>query len=288
MPISEGPVHYLGKLTEASDISIPITNRAFRYGDAIFETIRLSRSKPLFYTHHYSRFILGLDAFQFEIPEEWSLQYIRDAILELAEARGLENARIRMSAFRMGHGLYTPTDNGPGLLIEASPLEQPFFQLNQKGLSLGTFEKHKIAPGPLSEVKSANAAPYVLAAIAREKSDFDELIILNTAGRIAEASSSNLFVFGDGKLKTPSLDEGCISGIMRRVLIKIAKREGIPIEEVPLELEELNSAEEVFVTNAIAGIRWISTFGEKAYGNKFISGLFGKLEERVLSEISRK
>jgi branched-chain amino acid aminotransferase len=129
--------------------------------------------------------------------------------------------------------------------------------------------------------------PYVLAARERNLGPFDELILVNDEGRAVEASSSNLFAFLHGRLVTPPESEGGIPGIMRSVILQVARKAGINVAQEPLSLGDVEAAEEVFLTNAVQGMRWVARFRAKRYPNQFAVGLFGKFEEKVLAELTR-
>ena len=280
-------IHLNGQIIPASEAGIDLSNRAFRYGDGLFETIRLTKGKALFFPLHYSRFVLGMDTLQYEIPEEWAIRTLQDWIENLAEEAGIENGRVRMTAWRTGAGLYTPEALSPELLIEISPMDGPWYTWPKAGIKVDLSEEVQVGTAAWERVKKNSAIPYVLAAIERKKRGVDDLLLRNQAGRLVEATSSNIHVWLDGKLITPPEEEGGIPGVMSRVLIKIARREGIRTERRPLELGDLEQAKELFLTNVISGMRWVESYRDKKFANDFAFGLFGKLEEKVLREISK-
>ena len=138
-------------------------NRGFRYGDGLFETIRVFDGKAPFVVKHFERLKKGLSLLKFEIPEFYSESFFCDEIEKLTE--GIGNHRIRLSVFRSEGGFYTPTDNHPNFLIEDQILDNSGFKLNEKGLAIGIFEDLKISNNLLSSLKTANSLSYILAGI---------------------------------------------------------------------------------------------------------------------------
>jgi branched-chain amino acid aminotransferase len=284
-------IWYGGTVRPSAEGPGPTAQRAWRYGDGLFETLRVCKGTPLFFTRHYSRLILGMDTLGLAVPEHWQPGWLRLAVVDLLEARGLANARVRLQVWRAGGGLYTPQSDAPDLLIEAEALSGPFYGFPREGLHLGVAESVTLARRPIDAVKGAVALPYVLAAREREalraNGGPDELLLRNDAGRPVEAVSANLFAFGPEGLCTPPLSEGGIPGVMRRVILRAARAEGIPVSERPLTDADLLAADELFLTNVIQGMRWVARFGDREYANSFAAGLFGKLEEKVLAELAR-
>jgi branched-chain amino acid aminotransferase len=292
-----GHVWYDGRLMPSAEWPGHEAWRAIRYGDGLFDTLRVSKGVPLFFTRHYSRLILGMETLGMEVPEHWQLGWLREAILRLTEAQDQPNARVRMQVWRTGYGRYASSSHAPSILIESEALDQPFYGINREGLVLDVAESVRLSQRPLDRVKGAVAMPYVLAAREREQRQRaaaeqgsrgpDELLLLNSEGRVAEATASNLFAFRDGVLFTPPEEEGGIPGVLQRVLLQVAKKAGIPCKRQALELKDLDLAEELFLTNAIRGMRWVGVYRGRELPNQFSVGLFGKLEEKVLSELSR-
>lgn len=284
---SDSPlIFYKNRITASSDWQLPSSNRSFRYGDGVFETIRICKGVPLYFPHHYSRFILGLEVLKLEIPEFWQPEWMRQTMMDLSRQNGLPNARLRMSAWRDGAGKYLPQSSIPELLIETESLAEPFYQWPKAGLKIDLAEGITIGRSALDRLKSANSLPYIMAAIQAKERALDDVLLMNESGYLVEASSSNLFVFKDGVLFSPPHEDGGIDGVLRRVLLKIARKEGIRVEVKRLWPDDLEQADEVFLTNVISGIRWVSRFRDREYSNQFSFGLFGKLEEKILAELS--
>ena len=268
-----------GQYLPASEWSLTSSNRAFRYGDGLFETIKVGYGKPLFFHQYYIRFIEGLTYLRIDIPEEWSMLFLQKKIEELLQQNKLPNARVRMTCWRSGKGWYAPESHLPDLLIEVFPLSDHFFQLNTEGVRAGIWKEGIRFAHAGSFFKSANAEAYVLASIDAATRHVDDMLLTNQHGRIADALYSNVFIWSGDKLMTPPVAEGCIDGVMRRVLIKYARRWGLTVEETRLEIDQLLQADEVMLTNSLQGIRWVAELESSTYSNKIASMLLSKLNE---------
>ena len=274
-------INYNGELKPANALLFKSGNRAFRYGDGLFETIRVFNGKLPFLKIHIERLRDGLKMLKFENFDHLDTAFIETEIHKLIGHIG--NHRIRLSIFRSDGGLYTPTDNRPEFLIESSALDASEFSLNSKGLNIGIYKETSLAFNSLSALKTSNSLPYILAGIYNKARGFDDCLILNTAERLCESISSNLFVIKERKIFTPPISEACIAGTMRKTIIRLAREEGLDIQEIPLSLDFLKTADELWLTNAIQGIRWVKSFEDKIFENplaqQFVKHLNFKIQE---------
>lgn len=217
---------------------------------------------------------------ELEVPyEDLKLQ-----ILQLAKENGVEQGgRARVIVWRGGAGKYSPVSPNAEYMIELIPHELNLFQLNEKGLTVDLFKQMPINPPPLSNFKTNNAIPYVLGSKWKLDQGLDDVIMLDHKGFLAEASSSNLFVFTGKKLITPDVSNGGLRGTMRKIILRLAKENGYEVEEALILPEDLNSAKEIFTTNAINGIQWVGAYLSNRYYHKESSKLIGVLNELATS-----
>ncbi|MFI5172547.1 MAG: aminotransferase class IV, partial [Chitinophagales bacterium] len=252
-----------------------------RYGDGLFETIFVSDQNPLFIDLHFNRLVAGMQMLEIDIPVEWNTDYFKNTIHELATRNNFQNARCRITVWREGEGFYLPQTNSASLLIELFSSVANEYILNEKGVVLGVFEKIPKPIHPLSVFKTANSLVYIMAAkFAREKK-FDDVVILNNERRIADAVSSNILFLKNNQLHTPALNEGGIDGVMKKVIIELCRLENIVVNETQLTIKDLISADEIFLTNVISGIRWVGEFQNRKYGNKFSTDLIYIVNEAI-------
>lgn len=256
-------------------------NRAFRYGDGFFETIRCAMGVPLWWEQHYQRMQRTAKMLRMEMPDAHHQAYFFDKISELLISnQHIEGARVRLAVFRKSGGLYKPTDNGVSFLMESNPLIDPVYRLNKTGLMMGKYPDLFKTYNQLSELKTSNALIYVLAGRYAQEKGWDDCVILNDHAQVAEATSSNIFMVKSNRLFTPSLDQGCVAGVMRAVLMQVAKQHNIKIEDCTLEYADLLDADEVFLTNAVSGIQWVKGLDHKRYFHKMAASILDLINDK--------
>lgn len=249
-------------------------NRGFRYGDGLFESMRMSGGKLNFADLHADRLQAGMNALKMEGGILFDEYFLKQKTAELVKKNKLrENARFRLSVFRDGDGLYTPDSNKCGYVLEATAMESPNYELNKKGLIINVFDEITKPVSKLSNYKTSNSLLFVMAGLYKQQHRLDEAFILNQHGFLCESISSNVFVVYDKQIYTPALSEGCIAGVMRNVVMRTAKMHAIPVIEAQINPEVLKEADEVFITNASSGIRWVMGYSRKRYFNEVTKSL---------------
>ncbi len=282
-------ISFNGKILKRNDFTISPTNRAFRYGDGVFETIRVSKGCVLWAEHHFARLSNASDVLQLIRENNWSQDQLEHQILHLCEANEHihTDARIRLSMYRNEGGYYTPLTNKSSVLIESEAIDQNRFTLNTKGISVDIFPDIPKVYNRLSALKSINAQIYILAGIYKRNKGLGDVMLLNQEGRVAEATASNIFIVQNHNLITPHLSEACVDGVMRRVIIECALESGLTVKEKSVTIDHLLTADELLLTNTIQGVRWARTFREKRYGNHLGNKLTGMLNDYA-EEYKRK
>ncbi|MCE3260127.1 MAG: 4-amino-4-deoxychorismate lyase [Bacteroidetes bacterium] len=268
-----------GHLISVYEPSVAFNNRAFRYGDSLFESIRLCNNRLMFLRDHITRLKLGMTVMRMNLPAEFIYENIQELIIQLLKHNvHAPHARIRLTVFRAEGGYYTPESNDISFLIESEELPG-FYELNQKGLWVDIYGDIKKSVNKLSNLKTGNALLYVMAGLAKQSMKLDECFIINENGAICESISSNIFAVKNGTIYTAPLTEGCIAGIMRKQIISIANQNKILTFESPLTVNTLMNADEVFLTNAIQGIQWVGQFKQRFYTNKMAQFFTDKLNQ---------
>ncbi len=256
-------INFNGTLFPADQPVLDASNRAFRYGDGLFESLRVIRGRIPFAENHFERLCRGCNLLGIDIPDHFDRSFFRKEILRIAPQH--QSYRVRFSVWRKGGGLYAPIDHGLDYLIETHVLQQDAYNWPERGLDMGLFEEVRLVPGPLSTLKSLNALPYVLAANYSVETGYDEVFVVNQAGRIAEAGSSNVFVWDGRVLYTPPLTEGCIEGVVRGVVLAHASDFDFEVVEQVVTVEQVVNAEAVLLTNSVAGVRWVGAFLDRRF-----------------------
>lgn len=234
---------YNSDILSETEFSLAPTDRAFQYGDGLFETMRYEAGKLWFLPDHYDRLRRGMAALYLDVPDRFGQDELRHTILDLIQRNnlGAGQVRVKLQLWRQPGGLYTPTTHGANWLLTVKPGQS--FALTNKP-RLGIYRDVRLSPSPLSPFKTLNALPYVLAGLYRQQHHFDEVVLLDTSGHLAECVASSLFWLKDHQLFTPSLDSGCIDGIIRRQLLR-----GHSVQEGLFLPDVLESADAVFCAN---------------------------------------
>lgn len=275
-------ISHNGNFLLSDDPVITTNNRSFRYGDALFETIRIANYNPQFLKEHLQRLFNGMKVLKMEMNPLFNETYIEHAILELAQKNNIiSDGRARLTVYRNEGGLYAPNDNKVSFVLEVYPIEEKNFMLNSKGYTVDLFTEFKKAQNALSSIKSANSAIYVMAGINKIQKQLDECLLLNDKHHIIEAISSNIFAVKNGVLYTPPVSDGCVDGVMRKKIIEIAQANKIAVYEISIMQNVLLGADEFFLTNTISGIRWVVAYKQKRYFNDTSKKLTDKLNEYI-------
>lgn len=244
-----------------------VHNRSFKYGDGLFESMKLVNGQLKFAELHADRLQQGMKGLKMEgytFMDSWLL---KEKAEELAIRNKTKNGRLRLTVYRNDGGLYTPDDNRSVWIMELTPDNGPDYTLNNRGVIMDVYTEMLKPVNYLSNYKTCNSLLYVMAGLYKKQHKLDDAFILNQAGFLCEAISSNVFVWYQNHLYTPALSEGCVAGVMRQVVIDLAIEREIPITEAQINPDILNEADEVFLTNATRGVQWVMGYGVKRYFN---------------------
>lgn len=272
-------INFNGEILPANTPLLTTTNRGFKYGDGLFESMRMFKGELKFADMHADRLQRGMRALKIDGYSQMDVWFLKAKVEELAARNKVKHCRIRLTVYRDAEGLYTPTINKMGYCIELTPADEPRYFLNNKGLIMDIFTDIPKATNYLSNIKTCNSLTYVMAGIFKEQNKLDEVFLLNQNGFLCEAGSSNVFVWYDNHLYTPALSEGCVEGVMRQVVINIAKENNIAVTEAQINPDILYEADEVFLTNASRGIQCVMGYGVKRYFNKLSKTLIDELNK---------
>jgi branched-chain amino acid aminotransferase len=272
-------INFNGELLPDDSILLTVANRAFRYGDGLFESMRLMKGKLKFAELHAERLQKGMKALKIDGYSQADSWFLREKVEELARRNKIKHGRLRLTVFRDAEGLYTPTQNKMAYCLEIQPLDEPRYFLNERGLIMDTYTELPKPLNWLSNIKTCNSLIYVMAGIYKQQNKLDDVFLINQNRYLCEANSSNIFVWYQNHLYTPALSEGCVEGVMRRVVIQLALDNNLPVTEAQINPEILNQADEVFLTNATKGIQWVMGYGVKRYFNRISKSLMDELNK---------
>ena len=245
-----------GKILNRGEAGIKPNDHSYRYGDGLFETMKLLQGKLLFSELHFERLFHGFEVLKFNVPEFFLAEKLQAEAIELCRRNQCEAlARVRLSVSRGSGGLHDGDEN-LNYVIECSPLKNK----EEKGLVIDIFPDAGKSCDVFSNLKSANFLPYVMAAKFAKENHLDDCLVLNMHGRICDSTIANIFWIKDEEIFTPPLSEGCVAGVMRRHLKEKLQATSYRLGERVCEIPDLENADEIFLTNVIRGIRSVKKF----------------------------
>jgi branched-chain amino acid aminotransferase len=272
-------INYNGKFIDGSNPIIQANNRGFRFGDGIFETMKLKKGKIIFLDEHLSRLWQGLKRFQFDLPKLFTPDYLESQILALVQKNKHSAARIRLNVFRGNGGLYDPENLHPNFIIESWDLPETNGDLNENGLQCILFKDALKSIDLYSNLKHNNYLPYLMGAIQAKKMKCNDAIIFNSNFNICDSTIANVFLIKENIIYTPALSEGCIAGVMREFIINELQKNNFNVVEQTISETELANADEVFLTNSIYNMRWVSAIDSFNYQHKMTREIYHLLKQ---------
>lgn len=224
-------------------------DRGLSLGDGLYETIRVYDGMPYALELHLARLARGAQVLG--LPLETTS--IAPAITAVLTANELTEAIVRVTLTRGvgARGLLPPPNPQPTLLVTAWPFVPSLPPQVKAHIVQMRRNEHSV----LTQLKTLNCLENILARQEAVAHGADEAILLNTLGRVAEASSANVFIVRGGGLVTPPVTEGVLPGVTRTVVMQIAHKQGLPCHEAQITVEELMQAEEVLLTNSVIELR---------------------------------
>lgn len=250
-------VCFNGIFLSANEPLFTAQNNGFRYGDGVFETMKIYKAKIFLEQFHYDRLFLSLKMLQIE--NSLMAPDLSQLILELCGKNNCEDlGRVRLAVFRN-------SENKAEFVIEAFSISDEVNKWNENGLTIDLYPYARKNPDAFSNLKTANFLPYVLASLFAKERGIDDAIVLNAFNNIADSSKANIFLIKRNEIFTPAMHQGCVSGVMRRFLLDELKKNGYRIHQQEISEEQLLEADEVFLTNSIHDIRWVQKFRDKNY-----------------------
>ncbi|OMQ10010.1 aminotransferase class IV [[Flexibacter] sp. ATCC 35103] len=267
----------------AQDDNVLTHNRAFLYGDGVFETLKIVNNKILFLEDHYFRLMASMRVVRMEIPMNFTMEFFEEQVLKLVDQKGISgSARARITVFRNDGGLYLPKTNEVSYLIHATALESTAYAINTNEYEVDLYKDFYVTKQLLSSIKTTNKMINVTGSIFAHENGLANCILVNDTKNVVEALQGNLFMVVGKKMITPPISEGCLNGIMRKQILALAKKvEGIEVLEEIISPFDLQKADELFLTNVITGIQPITKYRKKEFKSDLAHLLVQKLNESI-------
>ncbi len=277
-------INHNGELKSSNTPLFTAQNRGFLYGDAVFETLRYGQNQLHFWEDHYFRLMATMRIFRMAIPMEFTPEFLAAECLRVISAQVSPSPswRLRLTVYRADGGAYLPTSADVGYIIEAKPLANEHYNASAD-YKVDLFKDYYIQHGMLSNLKSTNKALNVIGSVFMKEQGFDNGILVNDSKEVVEFLNGNLFVFDDQGLRTPPLSSGCLDGVMRKQILRLAKKLGIHCVEETISPFDLQKVEEIFVSNSVLGIQAVSQYRRTVFQNTKSMKLLHALNDWVSS-----
>jgi branched-chain amino acid aminotransferase len=272
---TKGWLNLNGDFVEEKKPVIRADNRSFRYGDGLFETMKVILGSIRLKELHFKRLFNGMETLQIMFQGFVSDSMFEEQVMKTIRKNQIAGAaRVRLTVYRGDGGLYDLNRVTAGYVIQVWPISSSSLDLNSNGLKLGIYEGAKKSIDTLSNIKSNNYLAYAMGAVHAKRHNFNDCLILNSENRICDSTIANVFWVKDGTVFTIPLTEGCVAGVMRSHLLSELPSLGYNVMEKTASIDDLVNADEIFLTNAINGIRWVGDFQGKTYGNTLATKIF--------------
>lgn len=270
--------HYIynGKIVEAEQRILTPESRGLRYGEGVFETIKVEEKRIYFLSDHFERLSKGLKILNLQLPEFLNVAELARLILKLCKKNGHSSSRIRLMCWRKDGGLYDVVNDICEYSIQSYPLSIKY-EINSNGLDLCVYDAVKKPIDILSNIKHNNFLIYSLAARFAQSKKCNDAIVLNQEENICDTTIANIFWIKDGRIFTNPLADGPIAGVLRQQLFKHLSSLKYEIVEKSCTIDELKDADEVFITNVIRGCRWVKQIGDKNFSCEMFMAFYPKL-----------
>jgi len=246
------PIVYINGLFWAIDkATISVLDRGFAYGDGLFETMRSYSGKIFRLECHLDRLFRSAHSIFIDLP--MTKNEIRSAINASIELNKLSNSIVRLTITRgeQDPGLNIDYSVSPTVVILVRPTKVISKNVYKKGIGIKLYKKSAIrTQGISNQIKSCNYLSNILLREKAIKEGFFEAILLDNENNVTEGTFSNIFIIKNNQLKTPSLNEFVLSGIIRKSILDICRANNISFKETAITEKDLYEADEIFLTNS--------------------------------------
>ena len=268
-----------GTLVPAEQARVSVLDNGFTFGDAVYETLRTYRGRPFHLDRHLERLRASADRLGFAPP--FGDDVFARRLDELLARAGNDESYIRIILSRGEGDISYRFDRvkGPTLVMVVKPFEPPPERDYVEGIPVVIASVRRNHPRALDPaIKSNNLLNNILAVREGQARGATETILLNDLGEVAEGASSNVFVVKGGRVSTPPLAAGILSGITRRLVLDLCRDLGIPAGEETLRVADLLATDEVFITSTTKEAAPVAAIDGKPVG----SGKPGPVHKRIL------
>lgn len=262
-------INFNGQLSSKENFRLNLNNRAFRFGDSLYEEIKIVGESILFWESHYFRLMAGMRLLRMQIPIYFDMGFLESEILKTCANRAAEAHLIRLTICRKDNKSLLTKEQAVDFYIETSrkteALYKPFDGKFEVDLYKDFYENISL----LSTIETSSNLIPILSKIFALENGLDECLILNTNKNVIGAAVGNLFLIKGNSLLTPPAEDGCKKGILRNEIMKLIKKSALyQLEETSISPFELQNADEMFLVHITFGIIPISKYRKKEYARQ--------------------
>lgn len=268
-----------GRLCRGEEATLSLFDRGARDGEGLYETMRIYGGRPFLWERHLERLVLSAAVLGFPVPA--SPATLRDAVDQVLAAEALREAVVRLTVTR---GIPGGRPTRTGAWVEVEPLAGRLWRGTRAGAATLIVSRRPFEPGPLGPHKTTSRLAYRLASEEARAARADEALLVSPAGQVLEGAVSNLFMVRGGDVRTPPLAAGILPGVTRALVLRLCAAAGIPAREERLDLADLLSADEIFVTNSVQEVVPIGTLDGRTVPG---GGIAGRLLEAYRAQVER-
>lgn len=263
-----------GNLARRDEAAISAFDPAAVHGRALIETFRSHEGRVFRLAQHFERLCSGAPVLGITVP--LALPALEMAVADVLTRNEAPDARLRLTV-----------SAGPAVILTAAPLTDYGPELYERGMHATVAEVRRNETSPLSRVKcAAGLLDGVLARERAREAGFDEAIMLNTRGLVAEATVANVFAVREGRLLTPALESGALPGVTRGAILDLARESSIEAVETEVTLDSLRTCDEAFLTNAVMGVMPLTRLEGSAIGDGRVGRRSDQLSKRYSAAVS--
>ncbi|HWP01335.1 MAG TPA: aminodeoxychorismate lyase [Methylococcus sp.] len=241
---------------------VEVGDRGFQYGDGIFTTLRVHEGRPLLLQRHLMRLAFGCERLQIPYPGH---ELVRDEVVALAAGQGCNGViKVMITRGSGGRGYAPPVEVSPRRVVAWFPRPEDPESYEREGVRVRHCQTRLGINPRLAQIKHMNRLEQILARAEWDTGDFQEGLMYDAEDCLVEGTMSNVFLVRQGILVTPAVDRCGVAGVMRQLVMEVARESGMTVQERRIPREQVAVAEEMFLTNSVIGIRPVAKIEQRA------------------------
>ncbi len=280
--------YFHNKFIPLAEASVPVSDRAFLYGDGLFETLRVYKGCPFYGKEHLLRLQEGAAALS--LTCKGSLEEMAAILKETIRINKIEEGFLRVTLSRGTgkRGLYPAGCHEPLLVVmpfTSIPYKEQDYEEGFKGIIVESTRRNSFSP--FSRLKSLNYLDNIIAKMETQDKGADEGLLLNISGELACGTVTNLFMVKGKEIYTPGLSSGVLKGVTRQIVLRLARDNNHAVKEEPFFIRDLTEAHEAFLTNSLLELMPLISIDNQPVGNGKPGEITKGLRNKYLNHVER-